>query len=44
VSLKAYARWKAEVSQPAFVEYLAGRITLAELGQRLSDGWTRVRG
>lgn len=44
VSLKAYARWKAEVSQPAFVEYLANRITLAELGDRLSDGWTRVRG
>ncbi len=44
VSLKAYARWKAEVSQPNFVQYLAGRITLAELGEALSEGWTRVRG
>jgi multiple sugar transport system substrate-binding protein len=44
VSLKPYARWKAEVSQPAFVQYLAGRITLAELGEQLSEGWTRVRG
>ena len=44
VSLTAYPRWKAEVSQPNFVEYLAGRITLAELGERLSEGWTRVRG
>jgi multiple sugar transport system substrate-binding protein len=44
VSLKPYARWKAEVSQPAFVQYLSDRITLAELGKQLSDGWTRVRG
>jgi multiple sugar transport system substrate-binding protein len=44
VSLKAYPRWKAEVAQPNFVQYLSGRISLAELGQALSEGWTRVRG
>ena len=44
VSLKPYARWKAEVAQSNFVQYLAGRITLAELGKNLSDGWTRVSG
>lgn len=44
VSLTAYPRWKAEVAQPNFVQYLAGRISLAELGQALSEGWTRVRG
>ena len=44
VSLAAYPRWKAEVAQPAFVQYLRGSITLQELGKQLSDGWTRVRG
>jgi ABC-type glycerol-3-phosphate transport system substrate-binding protein len=44
VSLNAYPRWKAEVAQPAFVQYLAGRISLSQLGEQLSDGWTRVRG
>ena len=44
VSLKPYQRWKAEVAQSNFVQYLAGRITLAELGKNLSDGWTRVSG
>ena len=44
VSLAAYPRWKAEVAQPAFVQYLRGSITLQELGKQLSDGWTRVKG
>ena len=44
VSLAAYPRWKAEVAQPAFVQYLRGSITLQELSKSLADGWTRVRG
>jgi multiple sugar transport system substrate-binding protein len=44
VSLNAYPRWKAEVAQPAFVQYLAGRISLSELGDQLENGWNRVRG
>ena len=44
VSLAAYPRWKAEVAQPAFVQYLRGQIDLQELGKQLGDGWTRVRG
>jgi multiple sugar transport system substrate-binding protein len=44
VALTAYPRWKAEVAQSNFVQYLAARISLAELGKALSDGWTRVRG
>jgi ABC-type glycerol-3-phosphate transport system substrate-binding protein len=44
VSLAAYARWKAEVAQPQFVQYLRGSISLDDLGKALSDGWTRVRG
>jgi multiple sugar transport system substrate-binding protein len=43
VSLNGYARWKAEVAQPAFVQYLAGRISMSELGETLSDGWSRIR-
>jgi multiple sugar transport system substrate-binding protein len=42
VSLAAYARWKAEVAQPQFVQYLRGAISLEELGKSLSDGWTRI--
>lgn len=44
VSLAAYPRWKSEVSQPAFVQYLRGQISLEELGKRLDEGWQRVRG
>jgi multiple sugar transport system substrate-binding protein len=44
VSLAPYARWKAEVATPQFVQYLKGSISLQELGESLSDGWTRVRG
>jgi multiple sugar transport system substrate-binding protein len=43
VSLAAYARWKAEVATPQFVQYLKGAISLDELGKTLGDGWTRVR-
>ncbi|MBA3329255.1 MAG: sugar ABC transporter substrate-binding protein [Actinobacteria bacterium] len=44
VSLNAYPRWKAEVAQPAFVQYLRGSISLQELSDQLGSGWTRVRG
>jgi multiple sugar transport system substrate-binding protein len=43
VSLAAYARWKAEVATPQFVRYLKNEISLDELGEALSAGWTRVR-
>ena len=43
MSLAAYARWKAEVATPQFVQYLKNAITLEELGKNLSDGWNRVR-
>jgi multiple sugar transport system substrate-binding protein len=44
VSLSAYPRWKSEVATPQFVQYLSNKISLAELGKQLSDGWTRVSG
>jgi multiple sugar transport system substrate-binding protein len=43
VQLPDYARWKAEVAQPAFVQYLRGSISLQELGELLERGWERVR-
>jgi multiple sugar transport system substrate-binding protein len=44
VQLPDYARWKAEVAQSAFVQYLRGSISLQELGEQLENGWKRVRG
>jgi multiple sugar transport system substrate-binding protein len=44
VSLAGYARWKAEVATPQFVNYLKGSITLDQLGKSLSDGWARIQG
>jgi multiple sugar transport system substrate-binding protein len=44
VSLAAYPRWKSEVATPNFVQYLKNQITLDQLGENLSSGWTRVRG
>jgi multiple sugar transport system substrate-binding protein len=44
VSLAAYARWKSEVATPQFVQHLKGAISLEQLGEALSEGWTRVRG
>ena len=44
VSLADYPRWKAEVAQPAFVQYLRGSTSLQELEKSLSDGWSRIRG
>lgn len=43
VSLAQYARWKAEVATPQFVQYLKNAISMEELTKNLSDGWTRVR-
>lgn len=42
VSLSAYPRWKSEVATPSFVQYLGDKISLADLGKQLSDGWSRV--
>ncbi len=44
VSLAAYPRWKAEVAQPNFVQYLRGSISLDDLGKNLEDGWKRING
>jgi multiple sugar transport system substrate-binding protein len=43
VSINAYPRWKAEIATPAFREYLGDKISLEELGNRLTSGWQQVR-
>jgi multiple sugar transport system substrate-binding protein len=44
VSLNAYPRWKSEIATPNFVSYLSDKISLDELGNKLSSGWTSIRG
>jgi multiple sugar transport system substrate-binding protein len=42
--LAAYPQWKEQIATPALQAYFAGSITLQQLGQKLSDGWTQVSG
>jgi ABC-type glycerol-3-phosphate transport system substrate-binding protein len=44
VSLAAYPQWKAEVATPAFRSYLSNQISLDDLGNQLSSGWTKIHG
>jgi multiple sugar transport system substrate-binding protein len=44
VSLKAYPQWKDQIATPAFRSYLSDKISLSELGDQLSSGWTKIRG
>lgn len=44
VSLQAYPQWKAQIATPSFVQYLSDKITLDELGSKLSSGWSSLRG
>ncbi|MCW2918724.1 MAG: extracellular solute-binding protein family 1 [Actinomycetia bacterium] len=42
VQLSDYPKWKDEIAKPALQEYLAGKIDLAALGKRLTDGWQKI--
>ncbi len=44
VSLNEYPRWKAEIATPSFREYLSNKISLEELGTKLTNGWLQIRG
>jgi ABC-type glycerol-3-phosphate transport system substrate-binding protein len=44
VAIPWYARWKAEVATPAFVQYLANKIDLNQLTNQLVTGWDQDRG
>ena len=44
VTLAAYPQWKAEIATPAFRSYLSNQISLSQLGDQLSSGWTKIHG
>jgi len=37
-----YAQWKTQIATPAFQQYFGGKLTTAQLGQKLAAGWTQV--
>ena len=37
-----YPQWKEQIATPAFQAYFSGSITLAQLGQKLTAGWSQV--
>ncbi len=37
-----YPQWKDQIATPAFQQYLANKISLQALDQKLTDGWTQV--
>jgi ABC-type glycerol-3-phosphate transport system substrate-binding protein len=43
-SATPYSQWKTQIATPAFQQYFGGKITLDQLGRKLSDGWTQVAG
>lgn len=40
--LSDYPQWKEQIATPALQAYLANSITLQQLGQKLTSGWTQV--
>lgn len=41
-SVENYPKWKDQIATPALQEFLANKIDLAALGQKLNDGWGQV--
>jgi hypothetical protein len=39
-----YPQWKEQIATPALQQYLADSISLDQLGQKLTSGWTQVAG
>ncbi|HEU5005629.1 MAG TPA: extracellular solute-binding protein [Jatrophihabitantaceae bacterium] len=37
-----YPQWKDQIATPAFQQYLANKISLQDLDQKLTDGWSQV--
>jgi ABC-type glycerol-3-phosphate transport system substrate-binding protein len=42
-SAAAYPEWKTKVATPALQEYLGGKITIDQLGEKLTSGWKPSR-
>jgi multiple sugar transport system substrate-binding protein len=43
-SATPYAQWKTQVATPTFQQYFGGKLTLDQLGSKLTEGWTKVAG
>jgi multiple sugar transport system substrate-binding protein len=43
-SATPYPQWKTQIATPMFQQYFQGKLTIDQLGQKLSDGWTQVAG
>jgi ABC-type glycerol-3-phosphate transport system substrate-binding protein len=43
-SATPYPQWKTQIATPALQEYFGGKLTIDELGQKLTDGWKQVAG
>lgn len=44
LKVSRYAEWKDTVATPAFQQYFGDQISVDELQQQLTDGWTEVNG
>jgi ABC-type glycerol-3-phosphate transport system substrate-binding protein len=44
LKVSRYTEWKDTIATPAFQQYLGDQISVDELRQQLSDGWTEVNG
>src|SRR5262249_3876461 len=41
-SARPYPQWKSQIATPTLQQYFQGKLTLDQLGQKLSDGWNQV--
>jgi multiple sugar transport system substrate-binding protein len=41
-SATPYPQWKTQIATPTLQQYFQGKLTLDQLGQKLSDGWNQV--
>ena len=41
-SATPYAQWKTQIATPTFQQYFGGKLTLDQLGQKLTQGWAQV--
>jgi multiple sugar transport system substrate-binding protein len=43
-SATPYPQWKTQIAQPNLQQYFGGKLTLDQLGQKLTSGWSQVAG
>lgn len=44
LKVNKYSEWKDTIATPSFQQYFADQITIEQLRQQLSDGWTDING